>query len=110
MHEMREAPQGEAVHPAGVLSTGAQRDAGRWSYRRGMASLSIALADEDAATGVSLVPAAVPESWTGAASSSCQTQLDTLQVLLAGLDPLLETASGAMTALDNASDQCGAIG
>ena len=109
MHEMRGAPQGGVVHPAGVLSTGARRDASRWSYRRGM-SLSIALADDDAATGVSLVPAAVPESWTGAASSSCQTQLDTLQTLLTGLDPLLETASGAMTALDNASDQCGAIG
>lgn len=107
---MRGAPQGGVVHPAGALSTGARRNAGRWSYRRGMASLSIALADDDAATGVSLVPAAVPESWTGAASSSCQTQLDTLQVLLAGLDPLLDTASSAMTALDNASDQCGAVG
>ena len=110
MHEMHGAPQGGVVHPAGVLSTRARRDASRWSYRRGMASLSIALADDDAATGVSLVPAAVPESWTGAASSSCQTQLDTLQTLLTGLDPLLDTASSAMTALDNASDQCGAIG
>ena len=79
---------------------------GRRPYRRDVTSLNIALAKEDATTGVSLVPA----SWTGPASTACQTQLDTLRTLLVGLDPLLETAASAMTALDDAGYQCGVVG
>ena len=75
-----------------------------------MTSLNIDLARDDVATGVGLVPATVPDSWTGGASAACQTQLDTLRTLLVGLDPLLETAAGAMTALDDAGYQCGVVG
>ena len=92
------------------MFTRARRGAGRRPYRRDVTSLNIASAKEDATTGVSLVPVSVPASWTGPASTACQTQLDTLRTLLVGLDPLLETAAGAMTALDDAGYQCGVVG
>ena len=65
--------------------------------------MNIGLARDDAATGVGLVPAAVPAGWTGSASTACQTQLDALHTLLAGLDPLLDAADSAMSALAEAS-------
>ena len=70
-----------------------------------MTSLNIDLARDDATTGIALVPAAVPASWTGRASTACQTQLDTLRTLLTGLDPLLDTADSAMVALEDASGE-----
>ena len=73
------------------------------SYRPAMTSLNIDLARDDVATGVGLVPATVPDSWTGGASAACQTQLDTLRTLLTGLDSLLDTADTAMTALKDES-------
>ena len=68
-----------------------------------MTSLNIDLARDDVATGVGLVPAAVPAGWTGSASTARQTQLDPLPHMLAGLDPLLDAADSAMSALAEAS-------
>lgn len=77
-----------------------------------MSTLHVALARDDVDTGVALVPDAVPASWTGTAATACQTALDEVRSLLAGLPGLLDNAQAAVAALDAAdpaTTQCTAV-
>lgn len=77
-----------------------------------MSTLHVALARDDVDYGVALVPDAVPASWTGSAATACQTALDDVRTVLAGLSGLLDTAQSAVAALDaadTATTQCTAV-
>lgn len=77
-----------------------------------MSTLNVALARDDVDTGVALVPSDVPATWTGSAATACQTVLDDVRLVLAGLTGLLDTAESAVAALDaadSASTQCTAV-
>ncbi|RAX22519.1 MULTISPECIES: hypothetical protein [unclassified Actinomyces] len=72
-----------------------------------MSSFLLSLAADKTTTGTAMVPASVPAGWTGAAATACQTSLDDVVALIAGLDTLMTDAQGAMTAYENAKSQEG---
>ena len=50
----------------------------------------------DILDGVAAVPAAVPSTWTGLASTGCQLELEAILPGLSGLESLLDDAKAAV--------------
>lgn len=72
-----------------------------------MSSFLLSIAADKTATGTAMVPASVPAGWTGSAATACQTSLDDVVALLAGLDTLMTDAQDAVAAYENAKAQEG---
>ncbi|MCL3777298.1 MULTISPECIES: hypothetical protein [unclassified Actinomyces] len=64
-----------------------------------MNSLHLGAARTGLEQAVALVPALVPDTWTGGASEACQRELDEARALLVAVGPLLDEAAGAVAAV-----------
>ncbi|QPL05480.1 MULTISPECIES: hypothetical protein [Actinomyces] len=64
-----------------------------------MISLHIGAARTSIEQAVALVPALVPDTWTGGASESCQRNLDEARALLVTVETLLDEAASALAAV-----------
>lgn len=64
-----------------------------------MNSLHLGAARTSLEQAVALVPAHVPDTWTGGASQACQRELDEVHSLLVRLGTLLDEAVSAVAAV-----------
>jgi len=71
-----------------------------------MNSLTLGMASRELDSGTAAVPAAVPASWRGGASTACQGGLDDVVALLAGLTTRMDAALASVSAIDDDAKQC----
>lgn len=64
-----------------------------------MISLHIGAARTSIEQAVALMPALVPDTWTGHASQACQRNLDDARALLVTLGTLMDEADSAVAAV-----------
>lgn len=68
-----------------------------------MFSINLALARTSIEQAAALVPALVPETWTGGAAEACQHDLDDALASFVALDDLLDLAETAVDAVPDSS-------
>lgn len=66
-----------------------------------MNSLTLGTASRELDSGAAAVPTAVPASWRGGASTACQSDLDGVVALLAGLTTRMDAAMASVGAVDD---------